>query len=54
MKNFNLPAIKTGFSPRKVAQQSWSLRDLKAIDHKKALKGGSGIGFGKAKNPLAK
>jgi len=52
MKDFKLPKVQAGKSPKAVAQQKFPvLKDMRGIDHAKALKGGSGIGW---KNPLAK
>jgi len=55
VKDFNLPKIKSGFSPQKVGSQKFPLlKDMRPISHEKALKGGHSIGFGSIKNPLAK
>lgn len=52
MKDFNLPKVRAGLSPKQVANQRWGvLKDIKELDHQRALKGGSGIGW---KNPLSK
>ena len=49
MKDFKLPKIKTGFSPKQVANQKFgTLKDVKGMKHT------NGIGFSKIKNPLAK
>jgi hypothetical protein len=52
VKDFKLPKVQAGLSPKQVANQRWGvLKDIKELDHQKALKGGSGIGW---KNPLSK
>jgi len=49
MKDFQLPRIKTGFSPKQVANQKFgTLRDVKGQKRTK------GIGQGKISNPLMK